>query len=104
MISGFLYRYKAILNARRTNENVNNSNHQVEYNRHYCDLTNNVPSSEPVQEYDTIDSQYNTIDVHRSQPSNNVVCMEGEYIVVESDGQMTTNMNWGLEQYLKLSS
>jgi hypothetical protein len=32
-----------ILNARRTNENVNNSN-QVEYNRHYCDLTNNGPN------------------------------------------------------------
>jgi len=92
MTSGFLYRYKAILNARRTSENVNNFNHQVEYNRHYCDLTTNAQSV-PVQEYDNIDSPYNTIDVDRSQPSNNIVCMEGEYISVESDGQMTTNMN-----------
>ena len=97
MTSGFLYRYKAILNARRTNDNVNNSNHQVEYNRHYCDLTTNVQSV-PVQEYDTIDSNYNTIDVDRSQPSNNILCMEGEYINVERDGQLTTNMNCILEQ------
>jgi hypothetical protein len=59
-------------NARRTHENVNTSNHQVEYNRHYCDLTNNGPS-EPGQEYDIIDSNYNTIDVDRSQSSNNAV-------------------------------
>jgi hypothetical protein len=65
MTSGYLYRYKAILNARRTNENVNNSNHQEEYNRHYCDLTN-YGSNEPGQEYDIIDSNYNTIDVDRT--------------------------------------
>ena len=81
-----------MLNARRTNENVNNSNHQVEYNRHYCNLTTNVQSV-PGQEYETIDSHYNTIDVDRSQPSNNIVCMEGEYISVEPDGHLTTNMN-----------
>jgi hypothetical protein len=63
--SGYLYRYKAILNARRTNENENNSNRQVEYNRHYYDLTNNGPNV-PGQEYDIIDSNYNTIDVDRS--------------------------------------
>jgi hypothetical protein len=44
------------------------------------------------QEYDIIDSNYNTIDDDRSQPSNNIVCMEGEYINVEPDGQITTNM------------
>jgi hypothetical protein len=49
---GYLYRYKAILNARRTNENENNSNRQVEYNRHYCDLTNIGPTV-PGQEYET---------------------------------------------------
>jgi hypothetical protein len=92
LASLFLYKYKAILNARRTNENVNNYNHQVEYNRHYCNLTTNVQSV-PVQEYDTIDSHYNTIDVDRSQPSNNIVCMKGEYISVEPDGHLTTNMN-----------
>jgi hypothetical protein len=45
------------------------------------------------QEYDIINSNYNTIDVNISQPSSNVVCMEGEYINVEPDGQITTNMN-----------
>jgi hypothetical protein len=34
----------------------------------------------PGQEYDIIDSNYDTIDVNRSQSSNNVVCMEGEYV------------------------
>jgi hypothetical protein len=63
-------------------------------------LTNNVPNV-PGQEYDIIDSNYNTIDVDRSQSSNNVVCMEGEYISVEHDGHLTTNINWG--QKLKLS-
>ena len=92
MTSVFLYRYKAILSARRTNENVNNSNHQVEYTRHYCDLKTNVQSV-PGQVYDTIDSNYNIIDVDRSQPSSNIVCMEGEYISVEPDGHLTTNMN-----------
>jgi N-acetylglutamate synthase/N-acetylornithine aminotransferase len=52
----------------------------------------------PDQEYDIIDSNYNTIDVDRSQSSNNVVCMEGEYASVEPDGHLTTNINWGLEQ------
>jgi hypothetical protein len=64
-------------NVNRTNKNGYNSS-QVEYNRHYCDLTNNVPS-DPGQEYDIIDSNYNTMDVNRSQPSNKIVCMEGEY-------------------------
>jgi hypothetical protein len=73
-------------NARRTHENVNTSNHQVEYNRHYCDLTNNGPNV-PSQDYDIIDSNYNTIDV------DNVVCMEGDYISVEPDGHLTTNIN-----------
>ena len=54
----------------------------------------------PGQEYDIIDSNYNTIDVDRSQPSNNVVCMEGEYISVEPDGHLTTNINWGQKQTL----
>jgi hypothetical protein len=54
----------------------------------------------PGQEYDIIDSNYNTIDVDRSQPSNNVVCMEGEYISVEPDGHLTTNINWGQKQKL----
>ena len=50
------------------------------------------------QEYDTIDSNYNTIDVDRFQPSNNIVCMEGEYIIVEPDGHLTTTINWGPKQ------
>ena len=54
----------------------------------------------PGQEYDIIDSNYNTIDVDRSQSSNNVVCMEGEYVSVEPDGQLTTNINWGQKQKL----
>jgi hypothetical protein len=62
-------------------------------------LTNYGPN-EPGQEYDIIDSNYNTIDVDRSQPSNNVVCMEGEYISVEPDGHLTTNINWGQKQKL----
>jgi hypothetical protein len=45
------------------------------------------------QEYDTIDINYNTIDVDRFQPSNNIVCMEGEYIIVEPDGHLTTTIN-----------
>ena len=52
----------------------------------------------PGQEYDIIDSNYNTIDVDRSQSSNNVVCMEGEYVSVEPDGHLTTNINWGQKQ------
>ena len=71
-------------NKRRTNDDTNN--------RHYCDLKNNV-SNVPVQEYDIIDSNYNTIDVDRLQPSSNVVCMEGEYVSVETDGRLTTHMN-----------
>jgi hypothetical protein len=55
-------------------------------------LTKNAPS-EPGQEYDSIDSNYNTIDVDRSQPSNNISCMEGEYVSVEPDGHFTTSMN-----------
>jgi hypothetical protein len=47
----------------------------------------------PSQEYDIIDSNYNTIDVDRSQSSNNVVCMEGKYVSVEPDGHLTTNIN-----------
>ena len=54
----------------------------------------------PGQEYDIIDSNYNTIDVDRSQSSNNVVCMEGEYVSVEPDGHLTTNINWGQNQKL----
>ena len=46
----------------------------------------------PGQEYDTIDSNYNTIDVDRTQSSNSVVCMEGECVSVEHDGQLTTNI------------
>jgi hypothetical protein len=54
----------------------------------------------PGQEYDIIDSNYNTIDVNRSQSSNNVVCMEGEYVSVEPDGHLPTNINWGQKQKL----
>ena len=57
----------------------------MECNRHYCDLTNNVPSE--------ADQKYDIIDVDRSQPSNNVVCMKGEYISDEPDGHLTTNIN-----------
>jgi hypothetical protein len=32
-------------------------------------------------------------DVDRSQYSNNVACMEGEYVSVEPDGHLTTNIN-----------
>ena len=71
-------------NSRRTNDNTNN--------KHYCDLKNNVPSV-PGQEYDMIKINYNTIDVDTSQPSNNVVVMEGEYVSVELDGHLTTNIN-----------
>ena len=78
-------------NVNRPNKNVNNSS-QVEYNRHYCDLTHNVQTVSG-QEYDIIDSNYNTIDMDRPQPSNNVVCMEGEYTSVETDGDLTTNIN-----------
>ena len=67
---------------------LNNSS-QVERNIDYCDLTNNALNV-PGQEYDIIDSNYNTIAVGRSQPSNNIVCMEGEYISVEHDGDLTT--------------
>ena len=74
----------SILNARRTNDYANN--------KHYCDLKNNVPKV-PCQEYDIIDSNYNTIEMHRYQPSNNIMCMEGEYISVEPDGHLTTNIN-----------
>ena len=52
------------------------------------------------QEYDIIDSHYNTIEVNRSQSSINVVCMEGEYVSVEPDGHLTTNINWGQKQKL----
>ena len=54
----------------------------------------------PGQEYHIIDSNYNTIDVNRSQSSSNVVCMEGEYVSVEPDGHLTTNINWGQKQKL----
>jgi hypothetical protein len=54
----------------------------------------------PGHEYDIIYSNHNTIDVDRSQSSNNVVCMEGEYVSVEPDGQLTTNINWGQKQQL----
>ena len=54
----------------------------------------------PGQEYDIIDSNYITIDVDSSQSSNNVVCMEGEYVSVEPDGQLTANINWGQKQKL----
>jgi len=70
--------------TRRTNDNTNN--------KPSCDVKNNVPS-EPGQEYDIIDSNYNTIDDDRFQPSNNVIVMEGEYISVEPDGHLTTNIN-----------
>ena len=70
--------------TRRTKDDANN--------KHYCDLKNNVANL-PVQEYDIIDSNYNTIDVDRPHPSSNVVCMEGEYITVAPDGRLTTNMN-----------
>ena len=86
------HRYKTLQrNVNRTNENVNNTN-QVEYNRHYCGLTNNIPNVTG-QEYDIIDSNYNTIDVDRSLPSHTIVCMEGKYISVEPDGHLTTNIN-----------
>jgi hypothetical protein len=55
-------------NTRRTNDKANN--------KQYCDLKNNVPNMSG-QEYDIYDSSYNTIDVDRPQPSNNIVCMEG---------------------------
>jgi hypothetical protein len=47
----------------------------------------------PGQEYDIIDDNYYTIDVDICQPSNNTVCMEGEYISVEPEGHLTTNIN-----------
>ena len=47
----------------------------------------------PGQEYHIIDNNYNTIDVDICQPSNNIVCMAGEYISVEPDGHLTTNIN-----------
>jgi len=47
----------------------------------------------PGQEYDIIESNYNTIDNDRSQYHNNILCMEGEYINVEPDGHMTTFIN-----------
>ena len=90
--SEFLHRNKSRQNVNRPNGNVNNFNHQAEYNKHYCDLTNNVPNVTG-QEYDIIDSNYNTIDDDRSQPSNNVVVMEGDYTSVEPDGHLTTTMN-----------
>ena len=62
-------------------------------------MTTNA-ASEPGQEYDSINSNYNTIDVDRSQPSNNI-CMEGEYVSVEPGGHFTTSMNWGPEQKLE---
>ena len=55
----------------------------------------------PGQEYDIIDDNYNTIDVDICQPSNNTVCMEGEYSSVEPDGHLTTNINWGQEQKIE---
>ena len=54
----------------------------------------------PGQECDIIDSNYNTIDVDRTQSSNSVVCMEGEYVSVEPDGHLTTNIKWGQKQKL----
>jgi hypothetical protein len=80
--------FNKIMNSDR---NGNNSS-QVEGNRDYCDLTNNVLNVTG-QEYDIIDSNYNIINDDRSQPSNNIVCMEGEYISVEPDGHLTTNIN-----------
>jgi hypothetical protein len=61
----------------------------------YSDASNKINPTKfmPGQEYDIIDSNYNTIDVDISQSSNNVVCMEGEYISVEPDGHLTTNIN-----------
>ena len=88
----FFLNYKAMQrHVNITNEKVNNSS-QVERDSHNCALTNTVPIV-PDQEYDIIDSNYNTIDVDRFQPSNNIVCMEGEYISVEPDGHLTTNIN-----------
>ena len=63
-------------------------------------MANTVPIV-PDQEYDIIDNNYNTIDVDICQLSNNTVCMEGEYISVEPDGHLTTNINWGQEQKLE---
>jgi hypothetical protein len=49
-------------------------------------LTNNG-TNVPSQDYGIIDSNYNTIDV------DNVVSMGGDYISVEPDGHLTTNIN-----------
>ena len=57
----------------------------------------------PGQEYDIIDRNYNTIDVNRSQSSNNVACMEGVYVSVEPDGHLTTNINWGQQRTLSIN-
>ena len=86
-----MHRNKSRQSENRTNENANNTN-QTEPDRHYCDLTNNIPNVAG-QEYDIIDSYYNTINVDRPQPSNNIVCMEGEYVTVEPAGDLTTNIN-----------
>ena len=59
-ISTFFHRNKSNQSENSTNENANNTN-QAEPDRHYCDLTNNVLNV-PGQEYDIIDSNYNTID------------------------------------------
>jgi hypothetical protein len=45
------------------------------------------------QEYDIIESNYNTIDVDKPQYHNNILCMEGEYSSIEPDGHMTTFIN-----------
>ena len=55
----------------------------------------------PCQEYDIIDSNYNTIDDDRYQPFSNIVCIEGEYVSVEPDEHLTTTMNWGPEQKIE---
>ena len=90
-ISDCFHRNKSNQSENRTNENVDHSN-QSEPDIHYCALTNNVQNV-PGHEYDSIDSNYNTIEVDRSQPSNNIVCMEGDYISVEPNGHLTTNIN-----------
>ena len=98
-ISAFFHRNKSNQSENSTNENANNTN-QTEPDRHYCALTNNVLNV-PGQEYDIIDSNYNTIDDDRSQSYNNIICMEGEYISVEPDGHLTTNINRGPEKKIE---
>jgi hypothetical protein len=70
---------------------------KVEFNRHYCDLTNNIPNV-PGQEYDIIENNYNIIDIDRPQ-YHNTLCMEGEYISVEPDGHLTTFIKTKIRNY-----